>query len=563
MLEELRIRNFAIIDNLEVQFKPGLNVLTGETGAGKSIIIGALNLVLGGRADTDSIRSGESSATVEARFGLSDPETQRLMQDMGLEPEEGTCIVRRVLSLHDKNRVYLNGQAITVSQLNRLGQRWVDIHGQHEHQSLLHPETHVGLLDRHGGLQAVRAAFDAAHAEWQALASRLRQARQNQGERLQRRDLLRFQLEEIDAAQLSPEEEEDLLAEKNRLRHAEKLHQAVAAALQGLTESEDAVLDRLGRLRRELESLPGIDPALAPAGERANTLYYETEALAEELRAYRDGIEFRPERLEEIEDRLAEINGLKRKYGNDVAAVLEYRDTISRELETLCLSEEEIEALERDLKSREETLAQAACELAERREKAAQTLKKGAARELRDLEMKQVRFEVRFRYPPDPKQGVLFRNQRVRVTPAGLGEVEFLFSPNPGEEPRPLAKIASGGELSRVMLALKSLLHAQSAVPVMVFDEVDAGISGRVAEKVGHKLKKLAARKQVFCITHLPQIAGLADAHYRVAKSVSGKRTRSTITELGYEDRVEEIARMSGGETITDATLRHAREMIK
>ncbi|MCA9482429.1 MAG: DNA repair protein RecN [Nitrospina sp.] len=563
MLEELRIQHFAIIDQLEVAFGPGLNVLTGETGAGKSIIIGALNLVVGGRADTDSIRTGSESATVEAVFQISDADTTAWLNAQGIDAEDRTLIVRRVLSLKEKNRVFLNGAAVTVAQLADLGRRLVDIHGQHDHQSLFHPETHVELLDRFGNLESARASFDNAYRIWQDLAQRLRQIEKNQADRLQRQDLLSFQIGEIDAADLAPDEEEELLADKNRLRHAETLHQALDQALDALADGTGSALESLGQVRRKLEPLPNLDPALAPMEEHGNNAYYEIEALADEMRGYLKSIEFNPGRLEEIEDRLAEINGLKRKYGNDIATILEYREQIGKELDGLSLSEEQVAELKQELGRAEAALAECARGLAEGREKSAQKLKKGAEKELKDLEMKNVVFEVRFDYPEDAAGFVQFRGHPVRLNPTGLGTLEFMFSPNPGETPKPLAKIASGGEISRVMLALKSLLQKQSRVPVMVFDEVDAGISGKVAEKVGHKLKKISETRQVFCITHLPQIAGLGDTHFRVHKKVEGKRTHSSIEQLDYEHRVEEIARMSGGEKITPATLEHAKEMIK
>ncbi len=563
MLEEIRIKHFAIIEQLEVAFHPGLNVLTGETGAGKSIIIGALNLVVGGRADTDSIRTGQDTATVEAVFKIDDPETLSWAQDLGIEPEEGRMIIRRVLSQKDKNRVFLNGISVTVSQLTELGRQLVDIHGQHDHQSLFHSETHVELLDRFGGLEKPRNEFDQAYSLHQGLAGKLRQIEKNQSDRLQRQDLLKFQIGEIDSAELQPDEEEDLSNEKNKLRHAETLHSAMDHALKALSDTPGSVLEVLGKIRRDLEPLPEIDPQLSSLDEHSSNAFFETEALAEEVRNYMKSIEFNPGRLEEIEDRLAEINGLKRKYGVNIPSILEYRNTIGEELDNLSLSEEQVGELKNELKQAESVLTKKACKLAEDREQAAAKLKKGAEKELKDLEMKNVVFEVRFDYPRDPNSFVKFRKEPVRLIPTGLGLLEFMFSPNPGETPKPLAKIASGGEISRVMLALKSILQKQSRVPVMVFDEVDAGISGKVAEKVGAKLKKISKDRQVFCITHLPQIAGLGGTHFRVHKTVADKRTQSTIQELDYDQRVEEIARMSGGEKITKATLEHAKEMIK
>ena len=563
MLQEIRITNFAIIENLAIEFHSGLNVLTGETGAGKSIIIDALNLILGGRADTDTIRSGASTATVEACLTLEDPKTLAMIADLGIEVENGQVIIKRIISNSDKNRTYLNNSNLTVAALSKIGDRLIDIHGQHDHQSLLNPETHVDLLDHYGKLMGDRDAFAEHFTAYQKKIQTLKQMQTSQGERLQRQDLLNFQIGEIDQAGLSVGEDDNLRNEKNKLNHAEKLHQSVQSALDLLADAEGSALELLGRVDRELQGLPEIDPALEAQAQRGQTAYLEAQELAEELRDYQKTIEFNPARLEEIEERLVEINGLKRKYGNDIANILEYRETIGSELEALSMGEESMDVLKTEIQKQQKALAGLAIELAKKRERAAEKLKKDVEKELRDLSMKHVQFGMSFLYAPDAEGFTTYKNKKTRTHANGIGEIEFLFSPNPGEELRPLAKIASGGEISRVMLALKSILNDQDPVPVMVFDEVDSGISGGVAEKVGIKLKKISGQKQIFCITHLPQIAGMADSHYRVHKTVSGKRTRSTIIELEYENRVEEIARMSGGETITETTLKHAREMIK
>jgi DNA repair protein RecN (Recombination protein N) len=486
-----------------------------------------------------------------------------MIADLGIEVENGQVIIKRIISNSDKNRTYLNNSNLTVAALSKIGDRLIDIHGQHDHQSLLHPETHVDLLDHYGKLLAERDAFVENYTAYQKKIQTLRQMQTNQGERLQRQDLLNFQIDEIDTAGLSVGEDDELKNEKNKLNHAEKLHQSVQNALDTLADTDGSALELLGRVNRELQSLPEIDPALETQAQRGQTAYLEAQELAEELRDYQKTIEFNPARLEEIEDRLAEINGLKRKYGNDIATILEYRETIGNELEALSMGEESMDTLKAEIQTQQKALAGLAVDLAKQREQAADKLKKDVEKELRDLSMKHVQFGVRFLYEPDAEGFTTYKNRKTRTHANGIGEIEFLFSPNPGEELRPLAKIASGGEISRVMLALKSILNEQDPVPVMVFDEVDSGISGGIAEKVGHKLKKISKQKQILSITHLPQIAGMADSHYRVHKTVSGKRTRSTIIELDYEHRVEEIARMSGGETITETTLKHAREMIK
>ena len=563
MLKELRINNFAIIDNLRVEFQAGLTALTGETGAGKSIIIDALNLILGGRADSDFIRTGETSATVESVFEITDPQTLATLRELDIRMDNGELVVRRTISGTGKNRCLLNDSTVTVGALAKLGNRLVDIHGQHDHQALLNPEIHVDILDLYGKTMDERNQFAKEYSAWLAELKKLADLRSRESDRLQREDLLRFQVNEIDIANLLPDEEDLLKSEKHKLQHAEKLDVSVKRILELIADKEGAVLDMLGTAQRELESLSSIDLELEKQAQRGQSAFCEMEELAEELRDYVRKIEFNPSRLEELEDRLAEINGLKRKYGGDIAAVLQYREEIAEELETLSSFQENMESIQKDIESRQKTLSKLAIALAEKREKTAGVFKKNVEKELRDLSMKDVKLEVRFDYEADESGFISFRKQTVKLHPTGLGSIEFLFSPNLGEDLKPLVKIASGGELSRLMLALKSNLNEQDIVPVMIFDEVDTGIGGKVAEVVGNKLKKIAAEKQVFCITHLPQIAGKAIAHFVVFKDVKGKRTFSSIRKLSRQERVEEVARMSGGENITETTLQHAREMIQ
>ena len=563
MIKEIRIRNFAIIENLVVSFKKGLNVLTGETGAGKSIIIDALNLLLGGRADTDSIRSGESTAFVEGIFEVIDPTTLDLIRESGIEIEEGELLVKRQVSNSGKNRCLLNDSPVTVSTLAKIGDRLVDLHGQHDHQTLLHPEVHVDLLDLHGKSTDLRNDFLQNFTEYQAQSKKLESMKMDEQERIQKEEFLSFQLREIDEAGLSKEEEEEIKAESNKLKHAEKIRAGLEKSQSLLTDNQGSIVENLGQVLKELEAIHDVDPSLSETVERSRSAYYELEEVVESLRSYNQSLEFNPNRLEEIEDRLAEINGLKRKYGADIAEILKRRDQIAEELEQLASNDENMKELEEKLKQQEKVISKLAIQLAEKRETTAKKITKSIEKELKELSMVNVRFGVRFDYPPSPDGFILFRKEKMNATPTGLGTLEFLFSPNPGEEMRPLVKIASGGEVSRLMLALKSILSDQDNIPVMIFDEVDSGIGGRVAEKVGIKLKKVANNKQVFCITHSPQIAGLASSHFRIEKQIKEKRTRSSIRQLEHEERVEELARMSSGETITDASLEHAREMLR
>ena len=563
MIKEIRIRNFAIIENLAVNFEQGLNVLTGETGAGKSIILGALNLLLGGRADTDSIRSGETTAFVEGAFEVTDPATLDLIRECGIEMEDGELLVKRQVSNAGKNRCLLNDSPVTVSTLAKIGDRLVDLHGQHDHQALLHPETHIDLLDLYGKSQELRNEFALNFSDYQTQAKKLQSMKMDEQERLQKEEFLSFQLAEIDAAGLSEEEEEEIKAESHKLKHAEKIRAGLQQSQSLLTDDQGSILENLGQVLKELEAVLEIDPGLAETVERSRSAYYELEEVVESLRGYNRSLEFNPNRLEEIEDRLAEINGLKRKFGNDITEILKRRDQIAEELQQLASNDENMKALEEELRQKEKVLSKLAIRLAEKRESAAKNFTASVEKELKELSMGNVQFGVRFDYPSDPDGFILFRKEKMKASATGLGTLEFMFSPNPGEELRPLVKIASGGEVSRVMLALKSILNDQDTIPVMIFDEVDTGIGGGVAEKVGLKLQKVASTKQVLCITHLPQIAGLASSHFRIEKQIKSKRTHSTIHQLEHEERVEELARMSSGETITDASLEHAREMLK
>jgi DNA repair protein RecN (Recombination protein N) len=563
MLKELRINNFAIIDNLHVKFASGLTALTGETGAGKSIIIDALNLILGGRADSNFIRTGETSATVESIFEIDNLETLGILKELGISSDNGEIVVRRTISSSGKNRCLINDSTVTVGVLATLGNRLVDIHGQHDHQALLNSEIHVDILDLYGKTTEERKEFSKKYFNYLEEIRKIDELRSKESNRIEREDFLRFQINEIDKANLSIDEENQLKSEKNKLQHAEKIQGSIKLVLDLIVDSEGAVFDRFGVAQKKLESLLSIDPELEKQVQRGQTAFYEIEELVEELRDYIQKVEFNPSRLEEIEDRMAEINGLKRKYGGDIDLILSQRDKIAEELDTLSNFQENIKNIQKCINSHQIVLAKNSVALADKREKTASVFKKNVEKELCDLGMKDVKLEVQFNYEKDDSSFVAYRKQKVKINSTGIGVIEFLFSPNPGEDLKPLVKVASGGELSRLMLALKSNLNKQDIIPVMVFDEVDTGIGGKIAEVVGNKLKKIATEKQVFCITHLPQIAGKAGSHFMVFKTVKDKRTHSSIRQLSEQERVEEIARMSSGEKITETTLKHAREMIQ
>lgn len=562
MLRELNIKNFAIIDSLRVEFGEGLNAFTGETGAGKSIIVDALNLALGERASADLIRTGCDEAVVEAAFGLdsrASGDVLRLLKEQGIEAEPGgDIIVRRVISSSGKNKVYINGSLATLSTLASIGAMLADIHGQHEHQSLLSPERQLEMLDALGGLGDLREKAG-------QVAARLRERRQElavleagERERAQREDMLRFQKNEIEAARLASGEDAALVAEQTVLANAERLSVLASAAADALYTAEGSVLSGLKKAIGSLKEISSIDPRLAPVLELLESAYAQVNEAAREVSAYAERVEFDPARLEEVRDRLDLIQRLKKKYGGTIEEVIAFGEKAGGELIKIERGSDDAERLRVEIEALRTELTSIVHDLTKKRTSAAQELEQKVEVELAHLGMKKTKFSVRITQEPgdDTTDGL-------RAGPNGSDRVEFLISPNPGEEPRSLAKTASGGELSRIMLALKTILAAGDSIPTLVFDEVDAGIGGAVAEEIGRKLRSISRKRQVFCITHLPQIASMADRHYGVSKTIKKERTSTEVTLLDKKERVDEIARMLAGKTITEATLRHAAEMIE
>ncbi len=561
MLRELNIRNFAIIDQLQVEFGPGLNVLTGETGAGKSIIVDALNLVLGERASTDLIRTGCQEAVVEAAFELNsgaEGPVRALLAEQGIEASPGEdLLVRRVISSTGKNKVYINGSQATLAALAAVGVHLADIHGQHEHQSLLSLERQLEMLDSFGGLEGLRNTVAADYRRFQDLRAQLSSLEAGEREKAQREDLLRYQANEIETARLLPGEDEALAQEQKLLANSEKLAGLARAADDELYSSDRAALTGLKRAVAGLREIVGIDPRLRGALEMCEAGRVQIEEAAREVSAYAEDVEFDPKRLEEIGDRIDLLLRLKKKYGGTIDEVIAFGAAAGAELERMERSGEEIARLRKELAGARSALSAKALELSQQRQAAARDLEKKVEQELDHLGMKKSVFSVLITQEAgdDTDAGL-------KLGPRGVDHAEFLISPNPGEEPKPLARIASGGELSRVMLALKTILAEGDRIPTLVFDEVDAGIGGAVAEEVGRKLQKIAERYQVFCITHLAQIASMAARHYGVVKSVAGDRTSTEVRALEGSEQVDEVARMLGGKTITAATMKHAEEMI-
>ena len=556
MLRFLRIKHLAVIDSVEVEFDPGLNVLTGETGAGKSILVEAVGLLLGGRASGDLVRTGEDVAAIEAIFESGGEE----------------LLVRREITSQGRSRAFINGALATAGALKDLSSRLIELHGQHEHQTLLDPSTHLGVLDTFGALDSLLAptatAFDAMRASQEELA-RMRGAARD---RDARQDLITFQLSELDRAGLrpmqagDPGEDVELTALRQVLASAERVERLCAESYASLYDSDDAILAALGGVWRRVGELATLDPQFKPYLDARDGIKSQLEDLAAFLRKYAAGIEASPEKLQQLEERLALLERLKRKYGPALADVVARRDVLRRELTDLERGEDRIIELEAALDAARAAFLDAARALSKERRRVAKALGQRLEALLAELAMERTRFEVRF-------------SDEVRDTSwtaRGVDSVEFFVSPNPGEDLRPLARIVSGGELSRIMLALKTLTATSrhgfsdaadrppgASAPGLIFDEVDAGIGGRVADVVARKLRTLGSAFQVLCITHLPQIAAHADTHFEIEKRVDGGRTHTTVRRLDGQGRVDELARMLGGEAITDGLRRSAREMLE
>jgi len=562
MLRELRVRNLAVIEELAVRFAPGFNVLTGETGAGKSILVDALLLVIGARAQPDLIRSGEESAVVEAVFEVpASGAVAALLDESGHRMEDGQLVIKRELSRPGRHRVFVNDSAATVALLERLGDLLVELHGQHEHQRLMEPARQLDLLDRFAECLGERERVGALVRQWEGARAALAALREEMRESARQEDLHRFQLSEIDAGRLRDGEEEELRAERSRLQHAERIFQGLQEVGALLHEDDHSATARLARAAALLRSLSRLDAlALGPV-EGLETAVAQLEDVVAAVRGLRDRAVADPDRLAEVESRLDAIARLKRKYGETEAAILEYRRGIAAALERIGSREAREAEAEREVDALARNAAADAAGLSEARERAARRLERAIQKEVRVLGMAECRFRVELHREP-AVAGDLASNGW-RLGRRGAEAAEFLLSANHGEDLRALAKVISGGELSRTMLAVKTILAAADETPTLVFDEVDAGIGGRVADAVGQRLRQTAAGRQVLCVTHLAPIAAHAAHHLLVAKRISRGSTRTSVAALDEAGRVEELARMLGGERVTEASRRHARELLR
>jgi DNA repair protein RecN (Recombination protein N) len=553
MLAELTIQSFALIDKVNVQFGPGFNVLTGETGAGKSIVIDAINGILGERMGSDVIRTGSGRATIEAVFDLSgSPARLREVLDLGaVEADEASLLLSREIATSGRNQCRVSGRLAPVSMLREVARNLVDVHGQHEHQSLLSPDRHLDILDQWCGQPALdlRRQCSELDDHRRELARELARLGSDDREKARRLDLLRFQAGENDAAGLEPGEEEGLLEERRRLANVERLMDQVGQAYRLLNADDadsPAALHFLESAVRCVDDSIENDRLLAPVGESLRSAMVLMQDAVQELSAYQGNLETNPARLDEVEERLALVRQLKRKYGETIDEILAYRAQIAVDMEQVECSEERKAGLAVDLAAVAGRLQESAALLSRVRQEGAARLEEGVASEMADLALAGAQFGVSF--------------QSLEPSASGADKVEFMLSANPGEPPRPLARIASGGEMSRIMLAIKSLLTSSVSVPTVIFDEIDVGIGGRIGEAIGEKLAALGQTAQVICVTHLPQVAAAASRHFCVRKEVSDGRTMVSVWELCWEERIEELSRMLGGGP--DTARRHARDML-
>lgn len=553
MLSELSIKNFAIIDKLSISFNKGLTVLTGETGAGKSIIIDAINLLVGGRGSAEFVRHGEDKAEIEGLFYIEDGHPCfKKMNEFGIDIEEGAIVLKRDIALSGKSVCRINGKLITISTLREIGATFIDIHGQHEHQELMDETKHLGLLDTFAmnKLSPVLSEYESIYRNYMQTSKKLTSLTENEQQMAQRLDLLQFQFNEIEQAQLTLNEDEDLLEERKRLSNFEKIFDSIQTGYNAL-RGEQRGLDWLGEVMGNMEEAASLDTEYKEMAESVSNSYYILEDVASKMRSALDYLEYDPERINTIETRLNEINTLKRKYGKTVGEILEYAAKIEEELETLQNKETHIDILEKELSSLKKDLLVEANELNSLRRKAAQRLTDDIHQELKELYMEKTVFEVRIQMDED------------QVSKNGMDSVEFYISTNPGEPLKPLSKIVSGGELSRMMLALKSIFSKHQGITSIIFDEVDTGVSGRVAQAIAEKIHHVALDSQVLCISHLPQVAAMADTHLFIAKQIQEGRTSTSVLPLSQQDKIKEIGRMISGAEITDLTKKHAKELLK
>ena len=549
MLVGLNLRNFTVIDEISVAFGPGLNIITGETGAGKSVIVDAVNVILGDRVSPEYIKTGRDEAHLEALFDISGNAPLRgRLDSLGFDISGGELLIKRIIYRKGRSRAFINGGIATLPILEQAAEGIIDIFSQHEHQSLLKPENHVRVLDEFGGLGDLVSEHKEIYAGYREVLREIERLAESQKNAFQKEDFLKFQCAEIDDALLREGEDTELEDEKKRLLNSERLLSAARGAYEALYESEPSLLGSLRRLSSEIEDAAGIDASLRQAAESMESAVLQLKDAAFTLRDYASGLSFESGRLEVIDDRLQELKDLKRKYGDTIPDILGKREEIGRELRSIAGSEGDLERLGAESRKIAAELRSSAEKLSKLRKEAALRLGRSLEKDLGEVGIKGARFRADI--------------SEKDVSADGKDDVSFLFSANPDEEPRPLARVASGGELSRIMLVIKELISKADGGSVIIFDEADSGVGGAVAETVGKKIKNLSRSCQVICITHLPQVAKFADTHLLVTKTLEDKKTQVRIKSLGRDERVSELARMIGGINITEKTIDAAKEML-
>ena len=556
MLKQLHIRNWALAENLSIEFQPHLNILTGETGAGKSILVGAIAAVLGGRVYTEVIRTGFDKAFVEAVFGITDlPRLKQLLEKRGIEPGD-ELFIRREISQKSSSRAFVNDTSVTISTLAEIGDYLLDVHGQHEHQSLLRRETHRHFLDALGQLEPQLAAVAEAFQRVKLTEKRLNDLRLRQKELDSKRELYEFQFNEIEKAALSADEEEALSSERKVLGNIEKLNEISANLSELFSGDNTNLLASVSIAEQQLRELSSFAAEIRKLQEEFSSAKIVMEETARSIEEFQNRLEFDPQRLEEVESRLDLINRLKKKYGGSIAEILIFQENLQKELNLQ--GDFDLEQYDRE----RQNYCQAAKTLTKARRAVAKQMELRVAEQLAFLGMPNMRFRVAIELMEDPHGLFVENNQHYYGDAHGVDQVEFFISPNPGEDFKPLAKIASGGEISRIMLALKTILAEIDEIPSLIFDEIDAGVSGRIAQAVGRSIANLAKSHQILCITHLPQIASQGDAHFSVEKYVQNGRTFTRINPLSENQRVEAVAKLIAGETLSDTVLDSARQLI-
>jgi DNA repair protein RecN (Recombination protein N) len=562
LLRQLNISNIALIDKASIKLGSGLNILTGETGAGKSIIIDAVNLILGERADRELIATGKQAAFVEAIFDMPDGcPVATVLDKYGISIEQdNTIIFSREITQSGKNTCRINGRAVTLTTLKEISSHLIDIHGQHQHQSLLDQSSHLFLVDLYGGLEIsqVKLKLETLYKKWRDILANLDRIKKNERDRERNIDIINYQLKEISDAKLTIGEDDQLLAKKKLLSNLEKIKRVLEDAYLGIYSGDGyttSAMDIIGSINNNISEITGYDPQLERLHKDTENIFYSLEDITLRIRQFKDNIDFSPEVLDEIEMRLDTINKLKRKYGPEIEDILDFEKSLEKQLKVFVDSKQSMEKYERERKVVEQELLSVCNDLSSLRKEMAAQLENRINEELHQLGMAKARFIISFN--EQPAQG-----EELKITANGFDNVEFLLAPNPGHPPKPLVKIISGGELSRVMLAIKNVLASLDNIPTLIFDEIDTGISGTTAQIVGQKLCSISKFHQVICVTHLPQIACLANRHFVIEKKLVNNKTTTLVKLLDYDERVLEIAKMISGTKVTELTVNHARQMI-